>query len=100
MIADDRQNSVYAWVRHSGGAAPPIAVVSNFTPVPREDYQLPLVASGRWREILNTDAASYGGSGKGNMGAVTATAEPSHGKPACARIVLPPLATLYFIHEP
>ena len=42
------------------------------TPVPREGYGLPLPAAGRWREILNTDAAVYGGSGLGNMGGVDA----------------------------
>ena len=56
-----------------------------------------LPAAGRWREILNTDAGVYGGSGMGNMGGVTASAEPSHGKPAQAKVTLPPLATLYFM---
>ncbi len=100
LIADDHQNSVYAWARHSGGDAPPVVVVTNFTPVPRENYVLPLPSAGRWREILNTDAGTYGGSGQGNMGGVTALAEPSHGKPASARVMLPPLATLYFAFAP
>ena len=80
--------------------APPVVVVTNFTPVPRENYVLPLPSAGRWREILNTDAGTYGGSGQGNMGGVTALAEPSHGKPASARVMLPPLATLYFAFAP
>ena len=50
----------------------PVAVISNFTPVPREGYRLPLPAAGTWREIINTDAADYGGSGMGNAGAVEA----------------------------
>jgi len=100
LIADDRTNSVYAWVRHSGGEAPPVAVVTNFTPVPRHNYVLPLPRAGLWREILNTDAGVYGGSDLGNLGGVTAAAEPSHGKPASARIVVPPLATVYLAFEP
>ena len=52
----------------------PVAVISNFTPVPRDGYRVPLPPAGRWREILNTDAAAYGGSGKGNGGWVEAVA--------------------------
>ncbi len=99
LIADDNQNSVYAWARHSGGGDPPVVVVSNFTPVPRADYVLPLPRAGRWREVLNSDAALYGGSGLGNMGAIQAEAVPSHGKPASAKVLLPPLATLYFLFD-
>ena len=99
LIADDHENSVYAWARHSGEGGPMVAVVSNFTPVPRENYVLPLPKDGRWREIINTDASNYGGSGLGNLGGVTADAGPSHGKPASARVTLPPLATLFFVSE-
>ena len=97
LLADDRENSVYAWARHSGQGGAMVAVVSNFTPVPRHGYVLPLPAAGRWREILNTDAGEYGGSGLGNMGGVDAGAHPSHGKPAHATVTLPPLSTLYFM---
>jgi 1,4-alpha-glucan branching enzyme len=99
MIADDHENSVYAWARHSGSGTPPVVVVSNFTPVPRDNYVLPLPRAGHWREILNTDAEVYGGSGRGNMGGVTGRPESSHGKPASARVSLPPLATTYFLFE-
>ncbi len=100
LVADDHENSVFAWARHSGEGGAIVAVVTNFTPVPRENYVLPLPSAGFWREILNSDADIYGGSGMGNMGGVTAKAEPSHGKPARATITLPPLATLYFAYEP
>ena len=49
-----------------GGA--PVLVAFNFTPVPRRGYRVGVPAAGRWREILNTDAETYGGSGVGNMG--------------------------------
>ena len=50
--------------------------------------------------MMNTDATAYGGSGLGNLGGVEASAVPSHGMPASAMLLLPPLATLYFQYEP
>ena len=67
LIVDDSENSVFAWLRKAPGGNP-VAVISNFTPVPRDNYRVPLPTAGRWREIINTDAADYGGSGKGNGG--------------------------------
>jgi 1,4-alpha-glucan branching enzyme len=69
--------------------------VTNFTPVPRDRYLLPLPRAGLWRERLNTDATIYGGSGRGNLGAVTAGERSSHGKPASAEISVPPMATIF-----
>jgi 1,4-alpha-glucan branching enzyme len=100
LVADDSDNSVFAWLRRGGPNDPPIAAVVNFTPVPRENYRLPLPAAGRWREILNTDSHHYGGSGLGNFGAVEAWPEPWAGKPASALITVPALAALYFLLEP
>ncbi|MBC2667486.1 1,4-alpha-glucan branching protein GlgB [Novosphingobium flavum] len=88
LIVDDSQNSVFAWLRKAPGAAP-IAIVSNMTASPREGYRLPLPHDGRWAEVLNSDAPVYGGSGIGNMGAITS----HHGG---ATITLPPLATVMF----
>jgi 1,4-alpha-glucan branching enzyme len=96
LIADDRDNSVFAWLRKSGGPDAPIAVVTNFTPVPRGGYTLPLPQAGRWTEILNSDSPHYGGTGMGNAGGITASATPSHGRPASAKVTLPPMATLIF----
>ena len=96
IVVDDAQHSVFAWVRWGGQGEKPIAVVSNFTPEPRRNYRIGLPQRGRWKEILNTDAPVYGGSGMGNLGAVTAFGNPSHGFPASAEITLPPLATVYF----
>ncbi len=91
LIVDDHQNSVFAWLRTAPGGNP-IAVISNFTPVPRENYRVPLPNAGSWREIMNTDAADYGGSGKGNGGRVEAVAGDSGGTHAL--MMLPPLATI------
>jgi 1,4-alpha-glucan branching enzyme len=98
LIADDYQNSVFAWLRKAPGEVS-VASITNFTPVPRDRYRLPLPQAGHWREILNTDANVYGGSGRGNFGAIEATGISSHGKPASAEISLPPLATLYFVSD-
>lgn len=90
LIVDDFENSVFAWLRKAPGEKP-IAVITNFTPVYRENYTLRLPAEGRWREILNTDADIYGGSGKGNGGRVQAV---NAGGGIQATITLPPLATI------
>ena len=99
LIADDKENSVFAWARHSGEGHAIVVVVSNFTPVPRTGYAVPFPVAGRWREIVNTDAHSYGGSDMGNLGAVTAEPNPLNGKPAQATVTLPPLSTLYFMQD-
>ncbi|KQV66191.1 1,4-alpha-glucan branching protein GlgB [Rhizobium sp. Root1220] len=90
LIADDHENSVLAWLRKAPGEKP-VAVISNLTPVYRENYSVRLPLEGRWREILNTDADIYGGSGKGNGGRVQAV---NAGGSIAATITLPPLATI------
>ena len=96
VVADDHAHSVLAWLRFGEPGDAPVLVVSNFTPVPRDGYRLGLPLAGHWRELLNTDAERYGGSNLGNLGGVTAKAEPSHGLPASAEVLLPPLATVFF----
>ena len=68
IVVDDADNSVFAWLRFAGDGARPVAAIANFTPVPRPGYRIGLPAPGRWREILNTDGAVYGGSNCGNRG--------------------------------
>ena len=74
-------------------------MVCNFTPVERSAYRLGFPQAGVWREALNSDAEAYGGGGRGNLGSVTAVAGESHGQPACADVVLPPLSTLILIKD-
>jgi 1,4-alpha-glucan branching enzyme len=97
--ADDAETSVFSWLRFAPNA-PPVAVVSNFTPVPRPGYRIGLPHAGIWREVLNTDASDYGGSGVGNASQVRADPIPANGFPASAEIVAPPLATVYFEWQP
>jgi 1,4-alpha-glucan branching enzyme len=72
-----------------------VACVVNFAGQPHEDYRIGLPFAGRWRELVNTDAFEYGGSGVGNLGAVEAVAEPWHGLPASATLRVPPLGALW-----
>jgi len=91
LIVDDAENSVFAWLRKAPGA-PPVAVVSNMTPALRTSYRLPLPHDGAWREVLNSDAGIYGGSGQGNLGEV-------HAEHGAAHVTLPPLATIMLEYE-
>ena len=98
--ASDASGNVLAFLRLTGGdeadpAAGVIACVVNFSGAPHFGYRVGLPFPGRWREMINTDAGGYGGSGVGNLGAVEAVAEPWHGRPASATLVLPPLGVLW-----
>ena len=95
LVVDDAERSLFAWVREGGAGSSPVVAVANFTPVVRSAIRLGLPRPGRWREILNTDAAVYGGSGCGNKGAVLADEIGSHGQRWSAELTLPPLATLW-----
>ncbi|WP_244488264.1 1,4-alpha-glucan branching protein GlgB [Devosia sp. Root436] len=99
VIGNDHANSVFAWLRKAPGSDP-ILVVSNFTPVPRSGYKIPMPLSGKWVERINTDAGWYSGSNTGNQGAVEAYAVEGRHWPAEAEIYLPPLSTLYLKYEP
>jgi 1,4-alpha-glucan branching enzyme len=88
LVADDADNSVFAWLRKAP-LGQPIAVVSNMTPALRTEYRLPLPHDGVWHEVLNTDSPYYGGSGKGNLGQIEA-------RDGAAVVTLPPLATVMF----
>ncbi|MEW6746633.1 MAG: 1,4-alpha-glucan branching protein GlgB [Planctomycetota bacterium] len=77
----------------------PLLAVANFTPVPRPDYRIGAPAGGFWREVLNSDATLYGGSGLGNMGGVEAHPVPCHGRDHSLTVTLPPLAIVIFRHE-
>jgi 1,4-alpha-glucan branching enzyme len=85
---------VLSFIRFSASGAP-LVCLCNFSPVPRSDYRVGLPRVGRWTEVLNTDAAPYGGSNVGNLGAVEAVAIGWDGQPASATVTLPPLATIW-----
>ena len=89
-IADDQANSVFAWIRRAPGA-PPMVVIANMTPVVRHGYRVPLPVDGTWKEMVNSDALHYGGSGVGNLGTVSCVS-------GTASLTLPPLATIMLEH--
>ena len=76
-----------------------LACVVNFAGTPHHGYRIGLPRGGHWREVLNSDAEGYGGSGVGNLGGVEAVAEPWHGQPFSATVAAPPLGTVWFLHE-
>ena len=92
--ANDAADNTFSWLRWDADGNP-IACVINFAGVPHYDYHLGLPMAGEWNEVLNTDATNYGGSGVGNFGAVHATDQPWHGRPASAVLNLPPLGALW-----
>jgi len=93
---DDWQQSVLCFLRRGTGAKEIVVVACNFTPIPRHHYRIGVPADGFWQEVLNTDAAVYGGGGIGNLGGQQAQSLPSHGRPFSLEITLPPLAVVYF----
>jgi 1,4-alpha-glucan branching enzyme len=90
--------SVTAFVRKSAGGAP-VLVVTNFTPEPRQNFLLGVPQRGIWREILNSDAREYGGSGWGNLGCVESAPVGAHGHLDALNLNLPPLATIFLRWE-
>ncbi|MEQ9058518.1 MAG: 1,4-alpha-glucan branching protein GlgB [Gammaproteobacteria bacterium] len=88
----DVQQSVLSYLRRDGDGV--VVVVLNFTPVVRHDYRIGVPVGGAWRELINSDAGVYGGSGVGNLGMVTSEARPWMGQPHALRLTLPPLGAL------
>ena len=92
--ANDAAGNVISFLR-SAGDGPPLACIANFSGETHTGYRIGLPQAGPWREVVNTDAAEYGGSGAGNLGRVEAVPEPCHGEPASAVLTLPPLGVLW-----
>ncbi len=76
-------------------AGNPIAVIVNFAGHPYHNFRIGLPKPGFWKEIMNTDAESYGGSGVGNFGGVQTQEHQSHGRPYSAEITVPPLGSVW-----
>jgi 1,4-alpha-glucan branching enzyme len=91
---NDWQSSVVAFLRRTRDPGDVVLVVSNFTPVVRSDYRVGVPRPGRWRELVNTDADAYGGSGQGNAGSVWSEPKAWHGRPHSLLLTLPPLSTV------
>jgi len=93
---NDADASVLTYLRRGKHAADIVAIACNFTPVPRHNYRIGVPTAGYWREILNSDAPLYGGSGQGNMGGVDAAPVACHGHFQSINVTLPPLGVVVF----
>lgn len=97
IIHDDTDSSVFCFMRRDGEKRP-VIVISNFTPVPRYGYRIGVAEPGWYREIINTDAAIYGGSGVHNH-ELLAQPVPSNGMPWSLEVTAPPLATCMLVRK-
>ncbi|MGM0475076.1 MAG: 1,4-alpha-glucan branching protein GlgB, partial [Bacteroidota bacterium] len=97
--ASDSRNSILSYFRADREERQKVLVVANMTPVPRYNYRIGVPEDARWKEILNSDAKEYGGSGMGNFGGVDAHPVPYHDHDQSINILLPPLAIVMLVKE-
>jgi 1,4-alpha-glucan branching enzyme len=97
--ANDASNNTFSFLRWDAERRRPVVCIVNFSGVPDEGHRVGLPSAGVWRELLNTDAEQYGGSGVGNLGSVTAEEIPWHGRPASAQLRVPPLGAVWLVPE-
>jgi 1,4-alpha-glucan branching enzyme len=95
----DWEQSALSFLRLGAESAPPVLAVFNFTPIPRYNYRVGVPRGGYWREILNSDASFYGGSGLGNQGGADAVPMPYEEYSHSLTLTLPPLAVTLFKPE-
>ncbi len=92
----DTASTVVSFLRRGASADDSLLFVCNFTPLERLGYRIGVPHAGEWTELLNSDAACYGGRGLGNLGSVRADAVPFHGRRHSLRLALPSLSVLVF----
>lgn len=97
---NDADRSILTFLRKGERPGDCLLVVCNFTPVPRKNYRIGVPRDGHWREMLNSNATEYGGTGQGNLGGLQAEAVSHHGRPFSLTASLPPLSCLYFKPAP
>ena len=96
----DINNSILSFLRIAKEPKEVVLVVFNFTPVTRLNYRIGAPFSGKWKEVLNSDAKEYGGTGIGNFGQVLTEPFPFHNRPFSLKLTLPPLGALFFKYSP
>ena len=92
---DDARNAVVAFVRWDAARDGHVVCVVNFSGSRHDGYLVGVPRRTRYRELLNTDAAPYGGSNAGNAGGVEALDRPAHGHPFSLSLTLPPLSAIW-----
>ena len=95
---NDYQHSVLSFLRKGRLEDDSIVIICNFTPTPRHNYRIGVPLGESWREILNSDAKEYGGSGVGNGGYLQTSKTPCHGRPYSLSLTLPPLGIIFLKH--
>ncbi len=95
----DWEQSILSFMRRGQSVNDLILVVCNFTPIPRNNYRIGVPRGGFWKEVLNSDAKTYEGSGHGNLGGVEATPIPSHGRYYSLSLIVPPLSIVFFKNQ-
>jgi len=95
VVTDDAGRNVFAWIRKGREARARCLVVVNFSPNVYRDYHLRVPIPGKWREVLNSDSAHYGGSNVGNVGEVRTL----EGVGPELSLTIPPLAAIFLIPE-
>jgi 1,4-alpha-glucan branching enzyme len=94
LVGDDGAGNTLAFARWSDDGSPLVSI-TNFSPVPHENYRIPLPKNGNWIEILNTDDLRFGGSGVTNS-TIEVRHEEARGLPQSALVRVPPLGTVWF----
>ena len=95
----DWEKSIISFLRIGKTAGDYLLVVCNFTPVTRYDYRVGVPTGGYWKEVLNSDAGEYGGSGHGNLGGINAMPVPYHGRYHSFPLIVPPLGIIFFKND-
>ena len=88
LVGNDGAANIVAFARWDEYASALVSV-TNFSPVPHQNYQLPFPNAGIWCEVLNTDDPSFGGSGVSNEPVIVGASQ-------IASVKIPPLATVWF----
>ena len=92
--ADDAQHSIFVYQRKGTKAKDTLIVVLNLTPVYRQNYRIGLPFKAKWKELFNTDAKEFFGSGKANEGLLLPEDEECHGRAYSISLDIPPLAAI------
>ena len=90
----DNANSIVSLIRTAQDASDFVVMAFNFTPVPRHGYRLGVPSPGFYAELLNSDAALFGGSDLGTGGGVSSEPVAAHGFEHSLQLTLPPLGCL------
>ena len=99
LLVDAVDEQVFAWLRRGNPGDAHVVVVLNLTPVERTGYRVGFPVPGRWKEVINTDSAHYGGADRGHGGAIETEPVPCGTEAQSALLTLPPLSAIYFAEE-